>query len=155
ALVLDELGRDRAQRPERRGIRAVRDQQDFGRDLERRHAIFGPGRDDRLREPLGLLLVGVRTSVGVLEAIEVLRLIGTFVLGADERVAIDVGVRATVLLRVGRARPLHVRAGILLVRDAVAVVVGVGTAVGVLEAVLVLRLVGALVADVGDAVAVA
>src|SRR5207244_1129343 len=48
-----------------------------------------------------------------------------------------------------------VRALVVLVGDAVAIVVGIGAAVLVLEAVLVLRLVGALVDRVGDAVAVA
>src|SRR5262249_35670729 len=45
-------------------------------------------------------------------------------------------------------------ARVLGVEDAVAVVVGIGAAIGILEAVLVLRLVGALVGGADDAVAV-
>src|SRR5262249_24349750 len=60
-----------------------------------------------------------------------------------------VGIRAAVGRRTGLVGALVLRVG-----DAVLVVVGIRTAVGVLEAVAVLGLVGALVELVGDAIAV-
>ena len=63
-------------------------------------------------------------------------------------------VRAAVLVLVAVEGLGLVRALVVRVGDAVAVVVGIGAAVVVLEAVLVLGLVGALVERVGDAVLV-
>src|SRR4029079_10342134 len=62
-------------------------------------------------------------------------------------------LRAAVLLRIGARLARLLRAGVLRVGDAVLVGIVLGAAVLIVDPVEVLGLVGALVADVGDAVA--
>src|SRR5262249_33748283 len=119
----------------------------------------------------------VRTSIAVFEAVERFGSVGALVLRIGERVLIAIGFsgarggfalgrlrlfgrsrdlvrRAAVRLGSVRARARLVGAGVLLIVNAVAVVVGIGASIFILEAVLVLGLVGALVLRVGDAVVV-
>src|SRR5262249_46271333 len=72
-----------------------------------------------------------------------------------DAVAVGVGRRAAVLLGIVPPHPGYARAGVLRVEDAAAVGRRLRALVVVLDAVLVLGEVGALVAVVGDAVAVA
>src|SRR5207249_3555440 len=82
----------------------------------------------------------VGTAVGVLEAVVVLRLIGTLVLVVGDAVVIAIRhvVGAAVLVLEAVVGLGLVRTLVLVVGDAVVVVVVVGAAVLVLEAVLVL-----------------
>src|SRR5262249_20367143 len=102
----------------------------------------------------GLLLRVVGAAVVVVLAVEILGLQRAFGLCAPERVTVGVRRGAGALLGIGRRDAGHVRARVVRVEDAVAVVVGIGAAVRVLEIVVILGLRGALVVVVEDAVAV-
>src|SRR5262249_53945417 len=104
-------------------------------------------RHERLRLLLRIL---VGAAVVVLDPVPHLGLVRALVLLTHERVLVRIGIGATMLLE----RALHVRAFVIGVGDAVAVVVRIGAAVAVLEAVLVLGLGGALILVVADPVLV-
>src|SRR5262249_15382465 len=102
--------------------------------------------------------VGIGTAVGVLEAVEVLGIVGALVdvVGDAVTVAVVLVALGTSVFVLDAVLVLgNVGALVVDVGDAVAIVVGIGASVFVLEAVEVIGLVGALVDVVFDAVAVA
>src|SRR5262249_37047364 len=90
-----------------------------------------------------------------LEAIEVLRLVGTFILDVGDAVAVVVGVGAPVVVLEAVAVLGLVGTLVERIRDAVLIVVGIGASVRVLEPVPILGLIGAQILRVRDAVVVA
>jgi hypothetical protein len=104
-----------------------------------------------------LIVVGLRAAVVVLETIAVLWIVGTLVDVVEERIAVAIRAwsfgtavfvfKAVFVLRV-------VRAAIVRIENAVAIVVGIGATVVVLEPVEVLRIFGTLVDGIFDAITV-
>src|SRR5690554_3379454 len=104
---------------------------------------------DQVGDAVAVIIV-LGATVLILVAVEVLGLVGALVVDIRNAVEVPVIIRATV--EFGRAG--NIRALIVDVEHAVAVIIGVGTSVFILESVEVLGIIGALVDVVGNAVAV-